>query len=409
MVIKLECTKFLYFKKSLTFLPLYYPLLYILVSHNFKQMKRLLSLVLFCSSITIGCAQENSPAIETPTTSNYTYETVVDDINIPWGMAFINEKELLVTEVSGTLYHVQDGIKTAIEGLPDIYVRGQGGLLDVALHPDFKNNSILYMTLAATLDGDAGGNTSLYKAKLVDKHLEEVSLLYKATPNTKKGQHFGSRIAFDNEGHVYFSVGDRGNRDENPQDITRDGGKIYRLNLDGSIPEDNPFVSNPNAKHAVFSYGHRNPQGMTVHPKTGTIWVNEHGPQGGDEINEIVKGKNFGWPVITYGINYSGTPITDKTKAPNMEQPFYYWVPSIAPSGMTFSTSGIYPEWQDNLFVGSLKFEYLERLVIEGGEVTKREKILDKVGRVRNVKEGPDGYLYIGVEGKGILRIIPKE
>jgi len=372
-------------------------------------MKHLLSLVFFCSSITIGCAQENSPAIETPTTSNYTYETVVDDINIPWGMAFINEKELLVTEVSGTLYHVQDGIKTAIEGLPDIYVRGQGGLLDVALHPDFKNNSILYMTLAATLDGDAGGNTSLYKAKLVDKHLEEVSLLYKATPNTKKGQHFGSRIAFDNEGHVYFSVGDRGNRDENPQDITRDGGKIYRLNLDGSIPEDNPFVSNPNAKHAVFSYGHRNPQGMTVHPKTGAIWVNEHGPQGGDEINEIVKGKNFGWPVITYGINYSGTTITDKTKAPNMEQPFYYWVPSIAPSGMTFSTSGIYPEWQDNLFVGSLKFEYLERLVIEGGEVTKREKILDKVGRVRNVKEGPDGYLYIGVEGKGILRIIPKE
>ena len=372
-------------------------------------MKRLLSLVFFCSSITIGCAQENSPAIETPTISNYTYETVVDDINIPWGMAFINEKELLVTEVSGTLYHVQDGTKTAIEGLPDVYVRGQGGLLDVALHPDFKNNSILYMTLAATLDGDAGGNTSLYKAKLVDKHLEEVSLLYKATPNTKKGQHFGSRIAFDNEGHVYFSVGDRGNRDENPQDITRDGGKIYRLNLDGSIPEDNPFVSNPNAKHAVFSDGHRNPQGMTVHPKTGAIWVNEHGPQGGDEINEIVKGKNFGWPVITYGINYSGTPITDKTKAPNMEQPFYYWVPSIAPSGMTFSTSGIYPEWRDNLFVGSLKFEYLERLIIEGSEVTKREKILDKVGRVRNVKEGPDGYLYIGVEGKGILRIIIKE
>ena len=371
-------------------------------------MKRFLAL-LFCNLFfTLGCAQENTPAIETPTSVNYSYETIVGDIDIPWGMAFIDNNELLVTESSGILYHVLNGKKTSIEGLPEIYVRGQGGLLDVALHPDFTNNKIIYLTLAATLGGEQGGNTSLYKAKLVDQHLEEVALLYKATPNTKKGQHFGSRIAFDDEGHVYFSVGDRGNRDENPQDITRDGGKIYRLNLDGSIPEDNPFVSNPEAKHAVFSYGHRNPQGMTAHPKTGAIWVNEHGPQGGDEINEIRKGKNFGWPVITYGINYSGTPITDKTSDPNMEQPFYYWVPSIAPSGMAFSTSGIYKEWQDNLFVGSLKFQYLERLVIQGDKVVKREKVLDKIGRVRNVKEGPDGFLYVAIEGKGILKIIPQ-
>ena len=251
-------------------------------------MKRFLAL-LFCNLFfTLGCAQENTPAIEIPTSVNYSYETIVGDIDIPWGMAFIDNNELLVTESSGILYHVLNGKKTSIEGLPEIYVRGQGGLLDVALHPDFTNNKIIYLTLAATLGGEQGGNTSLYKAKLVDQHLEEVALLYKATPNTKKGQHFGSRIAFDDQGHVYFSVGDRGNRDENPQDITRDGGKIYRLNLDGSIPDDNPFVSNPEAKHAVFSYGHRNPQGMTVHPKTGAIWVNEHGPQGGDEINEIM-------------------------------------------------------------------------------------------------------------------------
>jgi glucose/arabinose dehydrogenase len=371
-------------------------------------MKRFLPLLLCNLIFTIGCAQENTPAIETPTTINYTYETIVDNINIPWGMAFISNNELLVTENSGILYHILDGVKTSVEGLPEIYARGQGGLLDVALHPDFTDNKIIYMTLAATLEGDAGGNTSLYQAKFINQRLEDVKLLYKATPNTKKGQHFGSRIAFDDEGHVYFSVGDRGNRDENPQDITRDGGKIYRLNLDGSIPEDNPFVSNPEAKHAVFSYGHRNPQGMTAHPKTGAIWVNEHGPQGGDEINEIRKGKNFGWPVITYGINYSGTPITDKTSDPNMEQPFYYWVPSIAPSGMAFSTSGIYKEWQDNLFVGSLKFQYLERLVIQGDKVVKREKVLDKIGRVRNVKEGPDGFLYVAIEGKGILKIIPQ-
>lgn len=372
-------------------------------------MKSYLSLIAFSFFLASGCAQENTPAIETPTAVNYTYETLVGDINIPWGMTFIGENELLVTEISGTLYHVLNGVKTSIEGLPEIYTRGQGGLLDVALHPDFKNNNIIYMTLAATLEGDEGGNTALYQAKLVAHQLEDVKLLYKATPNTKKGQHFGSRIAFDSDGHVYFSVGDRGNRDENPQDITRDGGKIYRLNLDGSIPEDNPFVSNSEAKQAVFSYGHRNPQGMAVHPKTGAIWVNEHGPQGGDEINVISKGKNYGWPLITYGINYSGTPITDKTTDPNMEQPLYYWVPSIGPSGMAFSTSDVYADWKDNLFVGSLKFEYLERLVIEGGDkIVKREKVLDKIGRVRNVKEGPDGFLYVAVEGKGILKVVPK-
>ena len=372
-------------------------------------MKLFLSLI-FCNIfLTSGCAQENYPAIEIPSTVNYSYETIIDEIEIPWGIAFINENELLVTEKSGTLYHILNGIKTSIEGLPDIYIRGQGGLLDVALHPDYENNHIIYMTLATALDGDEGGNTALYQAKLVQDRLEEVKLFYKAKPNTKKGQHFGSRIAFDKEGHIYFSVGDRGNRDENPQDITKDGGKIYRLNLDGSIPKDNPFVSDSKAKNAVFSYGHRNPQGMIVHPKKGTIWVNEHGPQGGDEINEIVKGKNFGWPLITYGINYSGTPITSKTTNPNMEQPIYYWVPSIAPSGMAFSTSNIYPDWKDNLFVGSLKFEYLERLVIKDNKVIKREKVLDKIGRVRDVKEGPDGFIYIAVEGKGILKIVPKE
>ena len=205
---------------------------------------------------------------------------------------------------------------------------------------------------------------------------------------------------------MYFGIGDRGNRDVNPQDISRDGGKIYRLNLDGSIPKDNPFVGKENAKEAVFSYGHRNPQGMVTHPKTGEIWEHEHGPKGGDEINIIRSGINYGWPTITYGINYSGTPITDKTSMPNMAQPYYYWVPSIGPSGMAFSSSGVYPDWTDNLFAGSLKFEYLERLVIENNKVVKREKVLDKIGRVRNVVEGPDGYLYLGVEGKGILKIV---
>jgi glucose/arabinose dehydrogenase len=364
------------------------------------------SLIIGVFSLTSCISQENPPEVKTPDQTKFITETVVDGIDIPWGMDFISENEILVTEKKGTLYRVTNGEKAEVSGLPEIYKRGQGGLLDVALHPDYKNNKIIFFTAGVHIEGDEGGNTALYCGELNENSLSNIKLLYKGNPNTKKGQHWGSRIVFDNKGHLFFGIGDRGNRDANPQDLNRDGGKIYRLNLDGSIPEDNPFADQEGALKAVYSYGHRNPQGMTVHPETGEIWENEHGPKGGDEINIIQKGKNYGWPVITYGINYSGTSITDKTSMPGMEQPFYYWVPSIAPSGMAFSSSDVYGDWKGDLFIGSLKFEYLERLVIKKNKVVKREKILDGLGRVRNVKEGPDGYLYIAIEGKGILKLI---
>ncbi|WP_396603265.1 PQQ-dependent sugar dehydrogenase [Algibacter sp. R77976] len=357
-----------------------------------------------------ACAQQTESeiiAVE-PTNLSYTAELVVPDLSIPWGMAFLPDGSMLITEKSGELIHFKDGVKTHIEGVPEVYLRGQGGFLDIETHPDYENNGWIYMTYSSAEGEGDGGNTALARAKLEGTALIDFEVLYKAELNTKKGQHWGSRIEFDNEGYLYFSIGDRGNRDVNPQDITRDCGKIYRLHDDGSIPEDNPFVGTKNAKTAIYSYGHRNPQGMTKHPVTGAIWVNEHGPKGGDEINIIKKGKNFGWPVISYGINYSGTTFTEITEKEGMEQPLFYWVPSIAPSGMAIVSSKKYPNWEGDALVGSLKFSYLERLVIENEKVIKREKLFEDIGRVRNVVQAPDGFIYVAFEGKGIYKIVSK-
>ncbi|PHQ30104.1 PQQ-dependent sugar dehydrogenase [Leeuwenhoekiella nanhaiensis] len=339
----------------------------------------------------------------------YTYETVVPDLVNPWGMTFMPDGSILITEKEGKLIHFKDGQKNEITGLPELSNRGQGGLLDIQIAPDYEASGWIYITFSSTQGEEKGANTALMRAKISGNQLTDQEILYKAGPNTTKGQHFGSRIVFDNEGHVFFTAGERGERDVNPQDITRDNGKVYRLNLDGSIPEDNPFVGVENAKEAIWSYGHRNPQGMIINSETQEIWVHEHGPRGGDEINVIKKGANYGWPVITYGINYSGTPITDERQKEGMEQPLYYWVPSIAPSGFALVTSDAYPELKGNLLVGSLKFVYLEALYLNSNnEVVKREKLLDGIGRVRNVVQGPDGMIYVGVEGVGIVKLIKK-
>ncbi|MCB0630139.1 MAG: PQQ-dependent sugar dehydrogenase, partial [Lewinella sp.] len=301
-----------------------------------------------------ACGQDVDRNIVTPGKADYTYETVVPDMISPWGMVFLPDGSMLITERGGDLILFKNGKKTLIENPPKVWVRGQGGLLDLELHPDYKRNGWIYISYSSP-EGGSGGNTAIMRAKLSGNKLTDQQVLYKASPNSGAGQHFGSRLEFDRDGYLYFSVGDRFNRDVNPQDITRDCGKIYRIHDDGRIPADNPFAREAGAKKAIYSYGHRNPQGLAMHPETGRIWETEHGPRGGDEINIIAPGKNYGWPKITYGINYNGTKITDKTAMPGMEQPFHYWVPSIAPSGMTFVTSDRYPDWKGNLLVGSLR------------------------------------------------------
>lgn len=335
----------------------------------------------------------------------YSYEMVVDGLKIPWGFEFLPDGSIIITEKSGDIIHFKDGQKINIEGAPEVYNRGQGGLLDVAVHPNYASNGWLYFAYSSKEGEGEGGNTALMRAKLDGNKLTSKEVLYKATPNTTKGQHFGSRISFDKQGYLYFSSGDRGARDVNPQDITRDNGKVYRLNDDGSIPSDNPFVGEENAVEAIYSYGHRNPQGMILNPETGEIWVHEHGPKGGDEINVVKKGANYGWPVVTYGENYDGTPITDERSKPGMEDPIFYWLPSIAPSGFAYVTSDKFPELKGDLLVGSLKFQYLEHLELDGKKINKRTKLLQDIGRLRDVIQGPDGNIYVSVEGKGIAKL----
>lgn len=366
--------------------------------------RRFLFLPLILTVFIVACAQNN-----TPKNDNYSYEKVVSDLSIPWGFTFLPDNSILVTDkAEAKLIHFKDGVKTELEDLPEIQNLSQGGIMDIELHPNYSTNGWIYLTYSSPLGGGGGVNTALIRFKLDNNKLVDKEMLYKAGPNSENGAHFGSRIEFDTAGYVYFTIGDRGNRDVNPQSLIRDGGKVYRLHDDGRIPDDNPFLNTANAKKAIYSYGHRNPQGMVRHPESGALWTHEHGPRGGDEINIIGKGKNYGWPKISYGINYDGTSFTENTALAGMEQPLHYWVPSIAPSGMAFVTSNVYPELKGHLLVGSLRFQYVNLCVLDGESVLREERILDGIGRVRSLRQGPDGYVYAGVENLGIVKIIPK-
>ena len=379
--------------------------------NNFFNLSLLFSLILlnfsYSQDLVLPLDNEGDNSIIVDET-NYEMELVFEDKNIIWSIEFFEDNSILAAVKSGSIFHYKDGEKTEIKGLPEIYLRGQGGLMDLAFHPNFKENRWLYFSYASEYEGEKGGNTTIARAKLIEDSLEGLEILYKGTPNSTKGQHFGGRLEFDNEGYLYFAIGDRGNRNVNPQDLSLDGGKIYRINDDGSIPMDNPFFDTPNARKAIYSYGHRNPQGMFKHPLTGKIWTNEHGPRGGDEINIIRKGKNYGWPKITYGINYSGTTITKNKSLPGMEQPLYYWLPSIAPSCFEYISSDIYPNWKGSLLAGALVFKYVERIGLKDDKVVYRSKIAEGLGRPRDVRQGPDGLIYVSIENKGVYKILAK-
>ena len=340
-----------------------------------------------------------------------TAEIVASGLEHPWALAFLPDGRILVTERPGRLRVVSPTgrVSDPLGGVPKVHAMGQGGLLDVAVDPSFTRNRLIYLSYAEP--GEGGAGTAVARARLGEGELEDVRVIYRQQPKVEGNGHFGSRLVFATDGTLFVTQGDRQAYREQAQNLESGLGKLVRINPDGSIPKDNPFVDSTGARPEIYSYGHRSMQAAALHPETGQLWTVEHGARGGDELNHPEAGKNYGWPVITYGRDYSGAKIGEGTAKAGMEQPVYYWDPVIAPSGAVWYTGDRYPGWKGSLLVGSMQPGALVRLTVENGRVTGEERHLSELDeRIRDVQQGPDGLLYLVTdEDDGrILRVVPK-
>ena len=369
----------------------------------FKILKKCLMIVIwFVFAIKAEDSDWDTRIVKTEKVS-FQVETYADGFEIPWGMAFLPDNRMMVTDRIGDLWIVEkdgkDKVKVSGE-IPNVRSKGQGGMLDVAVHPDFNTNSYIYLSYSDYSENKS--HTSLIRAKLVNNSLVNSQIIFRPEEKffTKRSLHFGSRIIFDDKGFIFFCIGDRGDRDL-AQNLDMPNGKIYRIRDDGTVPIDNPFYYTKGAIKSIWSYGHRNPQGLAIHPSTRQLWEAEHGPRGGDEVNIILRGHNYGWPVITYGKNYSGTIISKLTHHEGMDQPVFHWTPSIAVCGIAFYDGSQFPEWKNNLLATSLKYERLHRVELDGMNMVKDEIIFEAESRVRVVEVGPDGIIYVALEDPG--------
>ncbi len=335
---------------------------------------------------------------------------LVRGLERPWSLAFLPDGRMLVSERPGRLRYVdlEQGVDpTPLSGVPEVWARGQAGLLDVALDPDFAANRTLYLSYVA--EGEAGAAVRVARARLHDHALEELRVIFRSNAEARSAINFGSRLLLA-DGFLYITVGDRARR-ELAQDLRSHAGKVVRIRPDGTAPEDNPLREQRGALPEIFTYGHRNPQGIAREPSTGAIWIHEHGPQGGDEVNRLIPGANYGWPLYTYGREYgTGAPIGLGTEGPGVESPLWVWTPSIAPSGMAFYAGDAFPEWRGDLLIGALRGQMLVRLEVEGGRVVAEERLIrGLIGRIRDVRVGPDGLVYLLTDARdgGIYRLEP--
>jgi glucose/arabinose dehydrogenase len=361
-------------------------------------------------------APAQGPAQRSPTPAStpgvVRTETVAEGLENPWALAFLPDGRILVTERPGRLRIVErDGrLSAPLAGVPAVHARNQGGLLDVAVDPRFGENRLVYLSYAEPAeDGTAG--TAVARGTLGAAGLENVQVIYRQRPKLRGDGHFGSRLVFRRDGTLWITQGDRQGYRERAQDLSQGMGKIMRVNADGTVPRDNPFVGREGAQPEIWSYGHRNVQAAAIHPETGELWTVEHGARGGDELNNPQAGRNYGWPVITYGRDYSGMSIGEGVAKEGMEQPVYYWDPVIAPSGMAFYTGDMYPGWKGSILIGSMSPGALVRLTMEGGRVAREERYLGELReRIRDVQQGPDGHIYVVTDNaKGrVLRVVPE-